>query len=78
VYVWQRARFANDIKFLVDRLGKDCDAEAVKNGEVLRFYLGTGDDGRKFKDAVENALQMVTFTYGGSDEELTEAEGATA
>jgi hypothetical protein len=78
VYVWQRARFPNDVSFWIDRLGKDCDAEPVKNGEVLRFYLRTGEDCRKFKEAVENALQTVTFSEGGSDEELAEAEGATA
>jgi hypothetical protein len=42
----------------------------------LRFYLRSGEDCRKFKDAVENALQTVSFTGGGSDEELAEAEGA--
>jgi hypothetical protein len=73
VYVWQLARFPDDEKFWTDRLGKDCDAEPVKGGSALRFYLRSGEACRSFKDAIEKPLKSVDF--GDNEVEEDEVEG---
>jgi len=74
--VWQRARFPNDEEFWTDRLGKDCDAEPVKGGSALRFYLRSGEACRSFKDAIEKTLKSVDFSDNEAEDDEVEAVSA--
>ena len=70
--MWQEARFPNDIEFWTDKLDKDCDAEPIKNGTMLRFYLRSGENCRSFKDAIETTLKSVDFSDGEVEEDEAE------
>jgi hypothetical protein len=78
VYVWQRARFAGDVRFWTDLLGPACEAQPVREGRALRFYLRTGEDCSRFTEAVDDRLTSTDFSQPVSEEEEAEPEEAQA
>jgi hypothetical protein len=78
VYVWQRARFTNDVQFWTDLLGADTKAQPVREGRALRFYLRTGEDCARFAEAIDRKLTSTEFAETVSEEEEPEAEEAHA
>ena len=74
VYVWQRARFANDVQFWTDLLGANCKPQPVKEGRALRFYLHTGEDCARFLDAIDRKLSSTEFAGTATEDEEPEME----
>jgi hypothetical protein len=77
VYVWQRARFSDDVNFWRTLLGDASKAEPVKEGRALRFYLHTGEDCAKFYGALKD-LESRNFSADLVEEDKTESADALA
>jgi len=61
VYVWQSARFKDDIDFWTKKIGTHIDIKPVKDQMALRFFLKSEHDFAKFADAIENDIPKVEF-----------------
>ena len=75
-YVWQEARFENDIEFWQKGLSHPDEVGPVKDGACLRFFLYSENDFKSFHEAVTGSLQSVTWLNSSTDNdpELQDAE----
>ena len=62
-YVWQEARFKDDEKYWVKKIGDQAHVQPVKDGRALRFHLTSAKDFEKFLDAVHRELNSVEFQH---------------
>jgi hypothetical protein len=60
-YVWQHGRFKADVEFWNNKIGNHIDAEPKNKDRCLRFYLSSGQDFRKFKEALDKDLISIDF-----------------
>ncbi len=65
-YVWQKGRFDGDTEFWAAKLGSDANAEPVKQGSCLRFFLRTPEQFEHFKSAVLGDLRDQQFRQSPS------------
>lgn len=64
-YVWQEARFKDDEKYWIKKLGDQAQVQPVKDGRALRFYLTSVKDFENFLEAVHRELNAAEFQYSG-------------
>ncbi len=72
-YVWQEARFKDDEKYWVKKIGAHAHVQPVKGGRALRFFLTSDRDFEHFLDAVQRDLGQIEFQNSGDLADL-EAE----
>jgi hypothetical protein len=60
-YVWQSARFKDDIDFWTKKIGPHIDIKPVKDQMALRFFLKSEHDFAQFADAIKNDIPKVEF-----------------
>ena len=73
-YLWQQARFDNDIEFWRKGLSEPEEVKPVKEGQCLRMFLSTASDFAYFLNAATKTLQTVEWHGGLQEEGLAESE----
>lgn len=73
-YVWQEARFKDDVKYWVRKVGDHAHVQPVKDGRALRFFLTSAKDFEKFLDAIQGELQSVEFQRSSHLDDLEPEE----
>jgi hypothetical protein len=73
-YVWQEARFKDDVKYWARKVGDHAHVQPVKDGRALRFFLTSAKDFEKFLDAIQGELKSVEFQRSSHLDDLEPEE----